>query len=84
MAIFFIFIPNYNKINFFVNGIIKGCSQENRILKKKSTKPMKKNYKKDRRSIIKTLLEMRKLKKEVILTIEIKMCQMKIEKERNI
>ena len=45
---------------------------------------MKKNYKKDRRSIIKTLLEMSKLKKEVNLTIEIKMCQMKIEKKRNI
>ena len=44
---------------------------------------MKKNYKKDRRSIIKTLSEMSKLKKEVNLTIEIKMCQMKIEKKRN-
>ena len=41
-------------------------------------KPLKKNYKKDGESIIEIFLKMRKLTKEIMLTIEIKICQTKI------
>ena len=46
------------------------------------TKPIKKNYKKVRTVIIEIFLEMRKLKKEIMLAIEIEMCKLKIEKKK--
>ena len=48
------------------------------------TKSIKKNNKKDRESIIEIFLKIRKLKKEIMLTMEIKTCQMKIVKEKRI
>ena len=44
--------------------------------------PLKKNYKKDGKSIKEIFLKMKKLRKEIMLTLEIKICQMKIEKEK--
>ena len=44
--------------------------------------PLKKNYKKDGKSIKEIFLKMKKLRKEIMLTLEIKVCQMKIEKEK--
>ena len=49
----------------------------------KITKPIK-NYKKNCESIIEIFLNMKKLKKETMLTLEIKIYQLKIEKEKNI
>ena len=49
---------------------------------KSITTPVKKNYKIDCKSIIKTFLNMRKLEREIVLAIKIKICQMKMEKEK--
>ena len=56
---------------------------ENKKVKAKNiTKPIKTKYKKDSESIIDIFLKMRKLKKEIMRTLEIKICQMQIEKEK--
>ena len=49
---------------------------------KSITKPIKKNYKKDCKTIIEIFLKMEKSKKEMMLTIEIKIHQIRIEKEK--
>ena len=49
---------------------------------KSITKPVKKNYKKDCKTIIEIFLKMEKSKKEMMLTIEIKIHQIRIEKEK--
>ena len=46
------------------------------------TKVTKKNCKKDRMSNIEIILKIRKLKKEVILALKIKVCQTQIKKEK--
>ena len=46
------------------------------------TKVIKKNCKKDRMSNIEIILKIRKLKKEVILALKIKVCQTQIKKEK--
>ena len=43
---------------------------------------MKKNSKKDCKNIIEIFLKIKKFKKYIMLTIEIKICHMKIEKEK--
>ena len=48
------------------------------------TKPINKNCKKDRVSTIEIFLKMRNLKKEIMLTLKIKICQTQIEKEKRI
>ena len=56
---------------------------ENKKVKAKNiTKPIKTKYKKDSESIIDIFLKMRKLQKEIMRTLEIKICQMQIEKEK--
>ena len=65
-------------MNFFVQQK-KIIPQEN---ERKKAKPIKKNYKKDRKSIAEIFLKMKNLKKEIMLTLEIKMCQTQIEKEK--
>ena len=51
--------------------------QEQKII----NKPTNKNCKKDQVSIIEIFLNMRKLKKEIMLAVKIKICQTQIEKE---
>ena len=46
--------------------------------------PIKKNYKKDCNSIKEIFLKMKKLRKEIGLTLEMKICQMKIEEKKRI
>ena len=48
------------------------------------SKPIKKNCKKDHENIIEIFLKLRKLKKEIILTLEPKICQTHIEKKQNV
>ena len=45
------------------------------------TKPTKKNYKEDRKSITEASQKMKTFKKEIMLTLEIKICQTQIEEE---
>ena len=52
--------------------------------KKSITKPIKKNYKKNPESIMKILSKMRRLEKQILLTREIEICQMKIEREKKL
>ena len=74
----FFFNTIKNILNFFVQQQ-KIIPQEN---ERKKAKPIKKNYKKDRKSIAEIFLKMKNLKKEIMLTLEIKMCQTQIEKEK--
>ena len=48
------------------------------------TKLIKKNYKKDCESIIEIFLKMRKSEKEIMLTLEIIVCQTQIENKKRI
>ena len=57
---------------------------ENKKNKQKSITPLKKNCKKDHESIIEIFVNMRKLKKEIMFTPKIKICQMRIEKGKRI
>ena len=58
--------------------IIPQNGKQKKKQKNSINKPLKKNYKKDGESIIEIFLKMRKLTKEIMLTIEIKICQTKI------
>ena len=49
---------------------------------KNNYKSIRKNYKTDHEGIIEIFLKMRKLRWEIILALEIKICQMKIDKEK--
>ena len=52
-------------------GYSKKCKTKKKKHKEKIiTKPIKRNYKEDCKSIIKTFLKMKKLKKEILWTLE--------------
>ena len=78
-AILFTIFYHAIKIDYlfmFYNNIIKDYSKKNMENKKNQkqkniTRPIKKNYKKDPERIIEILINMRKLKKETIVTLEI-------------
>ena len=70
---------------FWLHNITKVYSQKtenNKTEAKINTKPIKKNYPKYCESIIEFFLKMKKLIKQIMLTLEVKIYQMKIEKEK--
>ena len=82
-AILFRFFPRYKRLIFFFNNIIEDHSPKWKTKKQKQrsiTKPIKKNFKKDCDSVTEIFLKMTEFKKEIMLTIEIKKYQVKIEK----
>ena len=77
MIKFIFFAQYYNKKLF----PILGKKQKQKIF----TKPIKKNYKHGCYSVIEMFLKMRKFKKKnVMITVEIKICQTQIQKKKNI
>ena len=70
-AILFRFFFQAIKIKFFCKGYSPKWKTKKQN-QKRITRSIKNNYKKDHKSIVKTLLKMRKLKNEIILTIESK------------
>ena len=50
--------------------------------KKIITKPIMKSYKEDPNSIIEIIMNMKKLKKKIMRRTEIKICQIKTEREK--
>ena len=49
---------------------------------KKQAKIISKSIKKDHKNILQIFLKIREFKKEIMLTIELKICQMQIETEK--
>ena len=79
-----IFLLCYKKLGFFVQKFNRRLFYTIKNKKRnKPTKPTKKSYKKDRERTTEIFMKMRKLKKEIMLTIEINICKTKTEKEKN-
>ena len=73
VVLFTIFYTLEKTVFSFFNmkeGYSKKCKTKKKHKEKIITKPIKRNYKEDCKSIIKTFLKMKKLKKEILWTLE--------------
>ena len=77
------FFPRYKKLNFFsFSNIIEDHSQKWKTKQKKFYQANRRNYKKDWDHTVEIFLKIKKLKYEIMLTMEMKIGQMKIENEK--